>query len=97
MASQSIPSKKGGEDPDLLLSWGKSNRPSTRGTMLYWNRDHRGRAVSFFFDFSLALAIRNLNTFAELTFIVDLLPKTKSQDAYQRDSGLVGNRGGLRS
>ena len=65
--------------------------------MLYWNRDHRGRAVSFFFDFSLALAFRNLNTFAELTFIVDLLPKTKSQDAYQLDSGLVGNRGGLRS
>ena len=40
-----------------------------------WNRDHRGRAVFFFFDFSLALAFRNLNTFAGLTFIVDLLPK----------------------
>ena len=44
--------------------------------MWYWNRDHRGRAVTFFFDFSLALAFRNLNTFAELMFIVDLLPKT---------------------
>ena len=67
--------------------------------MRYWNSDHRGRAVFFFFDFSLALAFRNLNTYAGLTFIVDLLPKTKSQDAlaYQLDSGLVGNRGGLRS
>ena len=29
--------------------------------------------MSFFFDFSLALAIRNLNTFAEMAFVASLL------------------------
>ena len=47
--------------------------------MRYWNRDHRGRAVSFFFDFNLALAFRNINTFAELEFVAGLL---LSDEAY---------------
>ena len=35
--------------------------------------------MSFFFDFSLALAIRNLNTFAEMAFVASLL---LSNEAY---------------
>ena len=57
----------------------RSEQERWRGTMLYWNRDHRGRAVSFFFDFSSALAIRNLNTFAEMAFVASLL---LSDEAY---------------
>ena len=34
--------------------------------------------MSFFFDFSLALAIRNLNTFAEMAFVASLLLSDES-------------------
>ena len=47
--------------------------------MRYWNRDHRSGVVPFFFDFNLALAFRNINTFAELEFVAGLL---MSDEAY---------------